>query len=267
MYCQFYNLTEKPFNITADPAFFFLSKRHEEAIYHIKYGINERKGILCITGEIGTGKTTLCKAILNQLDKTTKTAFVLNPNFSASQLLEIIINDFGLNPKSKSKLAFVSALNEFLMQQAQVNNNAILIIDEAQNLTPRQLEQIRLLSNLETEKEKLLQIILVGQPELNQKLNLFSLRQLRQRVTVQYHILPLEKNEIKDYITHRLKVAGSNNGELYFDDEAIEEIFKFSGGTPRLVNILCDRALLASFVKEKYKITKDLIEEAIKELR
>lgn len=267
MYCQFYNLKEKPFNITSDPAFFFLSKRHEEAISHIKYGINERKGILCITGEIGTGKTTLCKAILSEIDKNTKTAFVLNPNFSASELFEIITKDFGLIPASKSRLAAVSILNEFLLEQAALNNNAILIIDEAQNLTSNQLEQIRLLSNLETEKEKLLQIILVGQPELNQKLNLFSLRQLRQRIAVRYHVNPLEKGEIKHYINHRLKIAGSINGMISFDDHALEEIFNFSQGTPRLVNILCDRALLSGFVKERHDITKDIIEQAIKELK
>ncbi len=266
MYETFYGLNEKPFNVTSDPAFFFLSRKHKEAFSHLVYGIKERKGILLITGEIGTGKTTLCRALLNNLDKKIKTAFILNPNFSETQLLQLIVEDLGILPKNKTKMSLISSLNKFLIQEANSGGNVALIIDEAQNLKPNQLEQIRLLSNLETEKEKLLQIILVGQPELNQRLNLTQLRQLNQRIAVRYHILPLEKDELKEYINHRLKVAGSN-GNIEFTPEALEEIFIFSCGIPRLANIICDRALLAGFVKETKNIPYDIIKKCAEEIR
>jgi len=266
MYTKFYELKEKPFNVTADPSFFFLSEKHNEAFSHLIYGIEQRKGILEITGEIGTGKTTLCRALLNHLEKNTKTAFILNPNFSEIQLLQIIVTDFGLKPKNKSRIALIEELNAFLLQETMKGGNVVLIIDEAQNLKASQLEQIRLLSNLETAKEKLLQIILVGQPELQGKLALPQLRQLNQRITVKYHILPLDKFEINNYINHRLKVAGSN-GTIKFSKEATEEIFIFSAGVPRLINIVCDRALLAGFVQGVKKITYEIIKKCIEELK
>ena len=179
MYCQFYGLKERPFNVTSDPAFFFSSKKHKEAISHLLYGVSQRKGIILLTGEIGTGKTTICRFFLNQVAKNIKTAFILNPAFSETQLLESIIKDFGIYPKSKSKLDMVWELNNFLLRESTAGNNLVLIVDEAQNLQPNLLEQIRLLSNLETEKDKLLQVILVGQPELNNRINLYDLRQLR----------------------------------------------------------------------------------------
>jgi general secretion pathway protein A len=266
MYETFYGLKEKPFNVTSDPAFFFLSRKHKEAFSHLIYGIKERKGILLITGEIGTGKTTLCRALLNNLDKKIKTAFILNPNFSETQLLQLIVEDLGISPKNKTKMALISALNKFLIQEAISGGNVALIIDESQNLKIGQLEQIRLLTNLETEKEKLLQIILVGQPELNQRLSLTQLRQLNQRISVRYHILPLEKDELKDYIAHRLKVAGSN-GNIEFTPEALEEIFIFSCGIPRLINVMCDRALLAGFVNETKKISYEIIKKCAEEIK
>lgn len=266
MYETFYGLKEKPFNVTSDPAFFFLSRKHKEAFSHLIYGIRERKGILLITGEIGTGKTTLCRALLNNLDKKVKTAFILNPNFSETQLLQLIVEDLGIAAKSKSKMSLISSLNKFLIQETNAGCNVALIIDEAQNLKPSQLEQIRLLSNIETEKEKLLQIILVGQPELNQRLSLHELRQLNQRIAVRYHILPLEKDELKEYISHRLKVAGSN-GNIEFTPEALEEIFIFSCGIPRLTNIICDRALLAGFVGETRKISYETIKKCVEETK
>ena len=208
MYCQFYGLKERPFNVTSDPAFFFSSRKHKEALSHLLYGVTQRKGIIVLTGEIGAGKTTLCRFFLNQLGINVKTAFILNPLFSEAQLLEAIINDFGLNIKNKSRLSLVGELNRFLLAQSAEKNNVVLIIDEAQHLKPQQLEQIRLLSNLETEKDKLLQIILVGQPELNHRLDLYQLRQLQQRIMVRYHIGSLDRTEIKDYIEHRINVAG-----------------------------------------------------------
>ncbi|MDP2938889.1 MAG: AAA family ATPase [Candidatus Omnitrophota bacterium] len=266
MYETFYGLREKPFNVTSDPAFFFLSKRHKEAFSHLIYGINERKGILLITGEIGTGKTTLCKTLLDKLDKKIKTAFILNPNFSETQLLQLIVEDLGIIPKNKTKMSLISSLNKFLLQETSQGGNVALIIDEAQNLKANQLEQIRLLSNLETDKEKLLQIILVGQPELNQKLVLTQLRQLNQRIAIRYHILPLEKDELKEYIAYRLNVAGSN-GTIEFTPEALEEIFIFSCGIPRLTNVVCDRALLSGFVKETKKISYEIIKKCVEEIR
>ncbi len=265
MYCAFYGLKERPFNVTSDPSFFFLSNKHREALAHLLYGVSQRKGIMVVTGEIGTGKTTLCRFFLNQLGGRVKTAFVLNPAFSEIELLELILNDFGIRVKQKTRLAFVNALNKFLIRQARRKNNVVLIIDEAQNLNATQLEHIRLLSNLETEKDKLIQILLVGQPELNRKVDLHELRQLRQRVMVRYHIAPLEVNEVKNYIQHRLRTAGAD-GRLAFTDEAVRMIREFSKGTPRLVNVLCDRALLAGFVANAFVIDGDIVEVCLKEL-
>ncbi|MCM8781075.1 MAG: AAA family ATPase, partial [Candidatus Omnitrophica bacterium] len=264
MYCKFYGFKERPFNVTADPTFFFLSQKHKEALSHLLYGVTQRKGIIVITGEIGTGKTTLCRFFLNQLGDKVKTAFILNPYLSETQLLEAIINDLGIKVKASSKFLLIWELNKYLIREAERGNNVVLIIDEAQNLKATALEQIRLLSNLETEKDKLIQIVLVGQPELNHKINLYELRQLRQRITVRYHILPLEKDEIKDYIYHRLTVAGSNN--IQFSEEALKVISDFSGGIPRLINIICDRALLAGLVAEKYTIDLEIINRCIEEL-
>ena len=269
MYNDFYRLKENPFNITADPEFYFSSVRHDEAFAHLLYGIKQRKGIIVITGEIGTGKTTLCRTLLNRLDDTTKTALVLNPTFSELQLLQLILTDLGIKDHFKNKFTLIEALNRFLLEQSSLGNNVVLIIDEAQSLKVRQLEQIRLLSNLETEKEKLLQIILVGQPELYEMLKLPNLRQLNQRVAVRYHMLPLERPEIKNYIGHRLHIACEAQGNKHlpeFTEEAIDSIFKFSSGTPRMVNILCDRALLAGFTAETRKIDHKIIHHCMQEI-
>ena len=265
MYCQYYGLKERPFNVTSDPAFFFLSRKHKEALSHLLYGASQRKGIIVLTGEIGTGKTTLCRFFLNQLVKNVKTAFILNPHFSETQLLEAIVKDFGISTKNNTRLGLVWDLNKFLLNESEAGNNVILVIDEAQNLKPGQLEQVRLLSNLETEKEKLLQVVLAGQPELNRRLNLYDLRQLRQRIMVRYHISPLEKDEIRDYVYHRLKVAGAT-ADIEFSEGAIEVIANFSSGTPRLINMICDRALLAGFVSETKKIDLAIINKCLEEL-
>ncbi|MBI4708578.1 MAG: AAA family ATPase [Candidatus Omnitrophica bacterium] len=264
MYCKFYGLKEKPFNVTSDPAFFFFSSKHKEALSHLLYGVNERKGIIVLTGEIGTGKTTLTRFFINQLEKNVKTAFILNPYLSDTELLDAILNDFGLVPKEKTRLGFIWELNRFLLNESEAGNNVVLIIDEAQNLPVGMLEQVRLLSNLETEKSKLLQIVLVGQPELNDKLNLHELRQIRQRIMVKYHINPLGDNEIKDYIYHRLSAAGAGK-EIEFCDDAIKEIMDFSVGTPRLINMLCDRALLAGFTNDVKKINAGIMKKCIEE--
>jgi general secretion pathway protein A len=293
MYCQFYGLKERPFNVTSDPAFFFSSKKHKEAISHLVYGVSQRKGIIVLTGEIGTGKTTICRFFLNHVGKNVKTAFILNPSFSEAQLLESIIKDFGISHKGKTKLDMVWALNNFLLRESIAGNNLVLIVDEAQNLKPNLLEQIRLLSNLETEKDKLLQVILVGQPELNNRINLYDLRQLRQRIMVRYHIGPLDNDEIRSYINHRLEIAGaksmpeghglasasqshrpaghglasaSQSHRIEFSNEATALISRFSGGTPRLINMICDRALLAGFVSETNHIDFNIMKRCVDEL-
>lgn len=265
MYTQFYGLREKPFNVTADPNFMFFSRHHKEALAHLFYGIKERKGFLEITGEVGTGKTTLCRVLLNSLDEKTKTAFILNPNLSEVQLLRAITLDLGLKTDAKNKNELTALLNTFLIEQLSLGFNVVVIIDEAQNLRAALLEQVRMLSNLETEKDKLFQIVLVGQPELRDKLNAPNLRQVRQRIAVQYHILPLELDEILQYVNHRLNVAGSD-GSLTFSDKAIEHIYRYSEGVPRLINILCDRALLAGYVAEKKRITHEMIIKCVREM-
>jgi general secretion pathway protein A len=269
MYKKFFHLKENPFNITSDPGFYFASSKHSEAFSHLLYGIKNRKGIIVISGEVGTGKTTLCRTLLANLDPNVKTAFILNPSFSDTQLLQIILRDLGVNPPSRTKMDLIDSLNDFLVNQSSQGNNVALIIDEAQNLGIKQLEQVRLLSNLETEKEKLLQIILVGQPELLDKLRLPTLRQLNQRISVRYHILPLSKEELKEYVEHRLKIAqvdATGTPQVSFQDEAIAAIYDITKGTPRTVNILCDRALLAAFVLENYTITKEIIYNCAREV-
>ena len=265
MYLEFLGLREKPFANTADPAFLYLSRKHREALSHMIYGIRERKGFIEITGEIGTGKTTLCKALLRQLDPFTKTALMLHSNLSELQLLHSIVQDFGLNPMRNDRLAFFSQLNQFLVEQATAGHNVVLIIDEAQNLSLRLLEQIRMLSNFETDKDKLIQIILVGQPQLRQKLSLPALEQLRQRIGVRYHITTLDADEVRTYIDHRLRVAGSN-GSLEWTPDGIEEIYQCSKGVPRLINLICDRSLLACYVFQVKRVDREIVRRSYQEL-
>lgn len=269
MYYDFYHLKENPFNITADPDFFFQSEPHAEAFSHLEYGISNRKGIILLTGEIGTGKTTLCRTFLNRLNEKTKTALILNPNFTNVQLLQLILKDFGIESSAKNKYGLIEELNRFLLDETSKGHNVVVIIDEAQNLSVSQLEQIRLLSNLETEKEKLLQLVLIGQPELLKKLSLPSLRQLKQRIAVRYHVLPLKPDEMKHYIEHRLKVAkngSADKSKLRFLPEAYDAIFDVSKGTPRLVNVLCDRALLAGFSQKTHDIGREIVYKSAREI-
>ncbi|MFA5338794.1 MAG: AAA family ATPase [Candidatus Omnitrophota bacterium] len=265
VYESFFGLKERPFNVTADPNFLFFSKKHREAFDHLIYGIKERKGFLEITGEIGTGKTTLCRALLGQLDKNTKTAFILNSNLPEMQLLLAIVTDLGLAPKPKTKISLLTELNKFLIAELKAGSNVVLIIDEAQNLKAAQLEQIRLLSNLETDKEKLIQIVLVGQPQLKEKLDSPELEQLRQRIAVRYHILPLDRTELGDYIYHRLRVAGAD-GNITFEPDALGEIYEYSSGVPRLINLICDRVLLLGFSMETKTMTLDMIKRSVEEI-
>ena len=265
MYKDFYGLKENPFNVTSDPHFLYLSRRHKEALSSLIYGIQARKGFIEITGDIGTGKTTLCRALLNELDSKTKTAFILNPRLSEIQFIRAIIDDFGLHIKTNSKIDMIKALNRFLLEQLSANNNVVLIIDESQNLKKNLLEEVRLLSNIETEKEKLFQIVLVGQPELKEKLASPDLTQLRQRIAIRYHILPLEQSDIESYIHHRLEVAGSK-GDIHWEPDAIDEIYKYSKGVPRLLNLVCDRSMLLGYVREIKTFNRDIVQKAISEI-
>jgi general secretion pathway protein A len=265
MYREFFGLKEKPFNVTSDPNFFFLSRVHEEAFAHLLYGIKEKKGFLEITGEIGAGKTTLCRALLSKLDRNTKTAFIFNSNLPEIQLLQSILEDFGIEVARRNKVSMFKQLNNFLIEEMSRGNNVVLIIDEAQNIKSSVLEGIRTLSNLETDKEKLFQIILVGQPELADKLNSPALKQLRQRIAVRFHITPLEKDEVEKYIHHRLTVAGGS-GDIKFPSDSIEKIHLFSGGIPRIINMVCDKSLLAAYVMETKNIALSIINKSINEL-
>jgi general secretion pathway protein A len=265
VYLEYYGLKEPPFELTPNPRFLFFSAKHREAFNHLLYGIQERKGFVQLTGEVGCGKTTLCRALLEKLGHDYNTALILNPVLNADQLIKAIAMEFGLNVKNMDKLETLSAINEYLLKQAEQRKESILIIDEAQDLTNDLLEQIRLLSNLETNERKLLQIILMGQPELKQRLNAPELRQLRQRITVRFHLKPLTYFEVGQYIQHRLSVAGAN-GAPYFTRPALWRIYRYSRGIPRLINALCDKCLLAGFVQQRETIDFSMVCLAAREL-
>jgi general secretion pathway protein A len=265
VYLEFYGLSEPPFDITPNPRFLFYSAKHREAYNHLLYGIRERKGFVQLTGEVGAGKTTLCRAMLEQLDEHFSTALILNPVMSPDEMMKAIAQEFGLPVTGLDRLDTLAVINQFLLQQVEVGRDAVLIIDEAQDLTDELLEQVRLLSNLETDNRKLLQIVLLGQPELRERLNNPRLRQLRQRITVRYHLLPLSRHEVNDYVKHRLHLCGGN-GTPCFTRPALWRVYHYSQGIPRLVNALCDKALLAGFVQQRGCIDYRLVNRAIREL-
>lgn len=265
MYLEFYNLREFPFNITPDPRFLYFTQHHKEAYDHLMYGIQNRKGFIELTGEVGSGKTTLCRAVLANLGKDVETALILNPSLTESQLLRAMLNDFGLEVRGRDRLAYIEKLNEFLLERSREGTNVALVIDEAQDLTPEVMEQVRLLSNLETDQHKLIQIVMCGQPELEKRLARPDLRQLRQRITVRYHIPPLTQEDTMMYIRHRLWVAGSD-GRIVFDAGAIREVYKFAKGGPRLINAVCDNSLLAGYVARSNVIDARCVKKAIQQL-
>lgn len=265
MYLEYYGLKEPPFDITPNPRFLFYSVKHREAFNYLLYGIRERKGFVQLTGEVGAGKTTLCRALLEHLGSTFSTALILNPVLSPDQLMKAIAMEFGLEVKGLDRLEAVAALNEHLFKQVEQGKETVLIIDEAQDLTNELLEQVRLLSNLETDSRKLLQIILMGQPELRQRLNDHRLRQLRQRITVRYHLRPLTRTEVAQYIQHRLMVSGAK-GAPYFTMGGVWRVYRYSGGIPRMINAVCDKCLLAGFVQQRERIDFRMVGYAIREL-
>ena len=265
MYLAYYGLNEPPFDLTPNPRFLFYSAKHREAFNHLLYGVRERKGFVQLTGEVGAGKTTLCRAVLEALDTHCATALILNPVLDADQLLKAIAMEFGLDPGPADRLNTLAALNRHLLALAAQGRDAVLLIDEAQDLTDELLEQVRLLSNLETDDRKLLQIVLLGQPELRDRLNAPRLRQLRQRITVRYHLRPLSRFEVAQYVQHRLQVAGAK-GAPWFTRPALWRVHRYSRGIPRLVNAVCDKALLAGYVQQTARIDFAMVGRAIREL-
>ena len=267
MYTRFFGLNEKPFSITPDPRYLFMSERHGEALAHLVYGVTESGGFVQLTGEVGTGKTTLVRTLLlNRMPDNADVAVVLNPQITVQEFLLTICEELGISiPEQKDSVkALTDALNQHLLSAHAEGRRTILVVDEAQNLAPAVLEQVRLLTNLETAKQKLLQIILIGQPELRALLGQYDLRQLAQRITGRYHLEPLTREETAQYIEHRLRVAGAL-GEV-IDSGAKKEVFRLSEGVPRLINVICDRALLGAYSQESRIVTRRLIKRAAAEV-
>lgn len=264
MYKKFYGFTEKPFNTTPDSKFFFPSAKHAEALDSLVYAINERKGFVVITGEIGAGKTTISRTLLSRLNMDTKVALITNTHLTCKELIAQILEEFEVDYQPGSKQKLLSQLNDYLIKQLANNTNMVLLIDEAQNLPSKVLEEVRMLSNLETEKEKLIQIILIGQPQLKAKLEHIKHEQFRQRISVFYHLNSLNQHETKEYILHRLKLAGTEV-ENIFSPEVISLIYHHSRGIPRVINIICDSALLSGYVLETKTITPEMMKDVIKE--
>ena len=265
MYKNFFSFKERPFKLVPNPAYLFLSKSHEEVLAHLTYAVIQGDGFVEITGEVGTGKTTICRAFLENLDNNTKAAYIFNTNLNSIQLLRAINDEFGIGSDTDNTKDLIDRLNSFLIAKKAEGKNVILIIDEAQNLTTEVLEQLRLLSNLETARDKLLQIILVGQPELGEKLDSHELRQLDQRITLRCQLVPLSNKEVRGYIQHRINIASRKTG-IQFAAAAYRSIYQYSRGIPRLINIVCDRALLNAFVLDQQIISGKIAMAAIREL-
>lgn len=258
----FYGLTSKPFQTTPDPKFLYLAPGHREALAQLKYGLQERKGFILLSGEVGTGKTTLVHSLLKRLDPTTAVAYVFNTTLPFDQIFEYALESFGISCADYSPAQRLFAFNSFLSERGRAGLQTVLIVDEVQNLEPRTLEQIRLLSNFESPTEKLLQIVLVGQTEIRLKLELSELRQLKQRIALRCEIPPLSAKETRDYIRTRLRVAGAIDLGL-FTERALARIATYTRGIPRLVNIVCDHCLMLGYADQRRRIDRDTVEEAI----
>lgn len=254
MYQSYYGLNEMPFNITPDPKFLYLSPTHQEALQHLKYGVTERKGFIVLIGEVGCGKTTLCRRFLNELDSERfDTALILNPRVNEKEMLQAILTELGETTFGHSQHDLVAQMNRILLERIERGRDIVLIIDEAQNLSFEVLEQVRLLSNLETDKQKLLQIVLMGQTELKDVLARDELRQLRQRILVHHELRKLTFHDVEHYVNHRLTLAGAN-GRPFFTDRALRSIHRHSKGIPRIINNLCDKAILSAYIRDSDEV-------------
>jgi general secretion pathway protein A len=265
MYNSYFGFREKPFKLVPNPEYLFLSKTHEIALAHLTYATDQGEGFVVIIGEVGTGKTTLCRNYLESLDEDTDSAYIFNPHLETNELLIGICHEFGMRTQERNTKALLDTLNLFLIKQNAAGRKVVLLIDEAQLLSVDNLEMVRMLSNLETTKSKLLQIILVGQPELAEKLETYELRQLSQRISLNYHLTPLPREDTEAYIQHRIGIASQRQDKL-FSPNACRLVHQYSGGIPRLINIACDRALLTAFSQNKTKVTKGVMQTAIGEL-
>ena len=267
MYKGFFELKDNPFNVNPDPRYLFFTKEIEEALSGLKYGVQNRKGFITLTGEVGTGKTTLINRLLDWLHgQKVRTAFLFNSRMNTSQLFDFILAEFEIACESRTKSQQLMRLNQWLLDRFRAGETTALIVDEAQNLTYPVLEEIRLLTNLETSTEKLLQIVLSGQPELEEKLKLPQLRQLRQRIMLRCKTTPLSKEQTHDYIIERLRIAGAS-GEPIFSSEAVDVIHKYSVGIPRVVNLLCEHSLINAYVEQQRPISAKIVEDVAHEFQ
>ncbi len=266
MYLSYYGLSDNPFSIAPNPAYLFMSPRHKEALAHLTFGLRESGGFVMLTGEVGTGKTTVSRKLLEQLPDNTQVALILNPTLSALELLATVCDELGLayDKQQASLKYFTDLILTKLASNHEQQLNTVLIIDEAQHLLPEVLEQLRLLTNLETHREKLLKVVLIGQPELQELLQRNELRQLAQRITARYHLLPLNSDEVRQYIAHRLHVA---DGDIsLFSQATLKSVYQITGGIPRVINLLCDRALTLSFTKQTDVVPKHLFIAAAQQI-
>ena len=265
MYLDHFGLKALPFSTTPDPRFFYASAKHREALACLLYAVEQRKGFALVSGEVGAGKSMLCRAALERLGDQVDTALIVHTLLTAKQFFQAVCAEMGIAVKGKSKFELIRSIRDYLVDRQQMNRNVVLLIDEAQNLTRTVLEEIRLLGNLETASQKLIQILLIGQPELRGVIALPELRQLNQRITVKFHLGTLSREDVSGYIDHRLQVAGYT-GETLLDGDAKEEVYHFSGGVPRLVNVVCDQALLEAYVNERQHVGKETIRKVLAEM-
>ena len=265
IYCEHFGLIRPPFELSPDPAFLFLGEAHREGLATLVYGVQSGKGFVMLTGEVGTGKTTLLHALLAQLESNIHSAFIFNPRLEPLDFFRVLFEELEIEPKGESKAEYLLQLNDFLIQRLRDNERTLLIIDEAQNLSAEMLEEVRLLSNLETSSSKLIQIMLVGQPELKEMLRRPDLRQLKQRIALSQHLRPFNESEMREYIENRLRKAGFT-GRRIFKRDALKSIFHFSEGTPRLINSLCDGSLLLGFARQKTLVDARMVEEVASDL-
>jgi len=265
MYHEHYGLVRSPFEMTPDPAFLYLGDAHREGLATLVYGVRARKGFVLLTGEVGTGKTTLLHSLLSQLDRDTLSAFIFNPRLEPLDFFRVLFDEYGIEKECNSKAEYLLALNHFLIERLEQDLSTLLIIDEAQNLSPEMLEEVRLLSNLETPRSKLIQIMLVGQPELAEMLARPELRQLRQRISLRHDLRPFRAEETTAYIEERLRLAGYT-GKGIFKKPALRAVHELSDGIPRVVNVLCDGALLLGFARDSQSLGADIIREVGRDL-